>query len=371
MDGADHFSPDYRTARTRFRAAATGRGAGTDAFPTPAAGPDGAPLDLTIDAAVLGSERPRRAVLVTSGLHGAEGFFGAAAQLALLGGMPAGWRPPAGAAVILLHALCPFGFDQLRRANEDNIDLNRNFLRPGEDFAGCPPGYAELDALLNPPHAPRRRDLFAPRLWLAALTRGPRAVRQAIAAGQYEYPRDLFFGGKGPSATQRILAEQLPRWLGEAERIVHLDFHTGLGRWATYKLLSENADGSPRLGWLRQHFGAAVEPVASGPTAYTTRGGIDAWVESLFGDRECYSVCAEFGTYGPLTVLAAVRAENLAHHYGQCDPDTVRATKQRLREVFAPASRSWRRSAVEQAVAVVRRAVDVCFAPSAAVTTRG
>src|SRR5204862_4906486 len=107
------------------------------------------PHDLTIDAAVFGAGRPRRVVLVTSGLHGVEGFVGSAVQAALLEDAFTSWQPPAGAAVVLLHALDPFGFDQLRRTNADNIDLNRNFLRPGEAYAGSPPGYAALDPLLN------------------------------------------------------------------------------------------------------------------------------------------------------------------------------------------------------------------------------
>ncbi len=359
MDGTAFFSPDYRTARDRFRAAAAARGAAAEAWPTPALGPDGRPLDLTIDAAILGSERPRQAVLVTGGLHGVEGFFGSAVQLALLEDALRGWSPPANTAVVVLHALCPFGFDQVRRANEDGIDLNRNFLRPGEEYSGSPPLYADLDPLLNPSRPPRRGDLFLPRLWLTGLVRGQRKVRQAIAGGQYEFPKGLFFGGRGPSATHRLLAEHLPRWLGAAERIVHLDFHTGLGRWGTYKLLVPHAEAAPHFRWWRERFGPEVEAAATGPTAYHSRGGLDEWLEARFAGRECYSACAEFGTYGPLTVLSAVRAENQAHYWGQADPETVQAAKRRLCEVFAPASPSWRRQVVRQGVELVRRAIDV------------
>src|SRR5262245_3759229 len=199
MDGADYFADDYRGARARFRTAAAARAAVTDSFPI------GSASDLTIDAAALGSDRPRRLVLVTSGLHGVEGFFGSAVQAALLGDAFVGWQPAAGAAVVLLHALCPFGFDQLRRTNEDNIDLNRNFLKRGDRFPGSPLGYAALDPLLNPPRPPRTLDLFIPRLFVTGLMRGPRAVRQAIACGQYDYPRGLFYGGSAPAETQRIV----------------------------------------------------------------------------------------------------------------------------------------------------------------------
>ena len=51
---------------------------------------------------------------------------------------------------VLLHALNPFGFAWRRRVNEDNVDLNRNFLLDDEGYVGCPDGYAHLDPLLLP-----------------------------------------------------------------------------------------------------------------------------------------------------------------------------------------------------------------------------
>jgi hypothetical protein len=44
--------------------------------------PDGS--DLSINVAFAGSEQPSRVLIVTSGLHGVEGFFGSAIQVALL-----------------------------------------------------------------------------------------------------------------------------------------------------------------------------------------------------------------------------------------------------------------------------------------------
>ncbi|HEX4588455.1 MAG TPA: DUF2817 domain-containing protein, partial [Gemmataceae bacterium] len=157
--------------------------------------------------------------------------------------------------------------------------------------------------------------------------------------------------------------EQLPRWTDAAERVIHVDFHTGLGPWATYKLLTARPDSDAATGKLRGWFGPTVESCRTGPTAYDTRGGIDEWLEDSLARRECYSLCAEFGTYGPLAVLSALRAENQAHHWGGDDPAILRPAKARLKEVFAPASRDWRRRVVQQGVDLVRKAVDVCFAP--------
>src|SRR4051812_15606356 len=110
----DYFSPDYTTARNRFRTAAVNAGAAVHAIGLKAVGPDGAPL--AIDIAWIGAAQPQRVLLHTSGIHGVEAFTGSAVQLALLDSPPS---PGADAAVILVHVLNPYGMAWLRRTNEN------------------------------------------------------------------------------------------------------------------------------------------------------------------------------------------------------------------------------------------------------------
>jgi hypothetical protein len=67
-------------------------------------------------------------VLVTiSATHGIEGFCGSGAQTAWYA--TGAWREiPPDVAQLHLHAVNPHGFAWLRRVNEDNVDLNRNFV---------------------------------------------------------------------------------------------------------------------------------------------------------------------------------------------------------------------------------------------------
>src|SRR4051812_30550743 len=80
------FSPDYPTARSRFRALVEARGFHLESYPIEEMGPDG--QELTIDVAILPPRerdaRPGRTLVVSSGLHGVEGHFGAAVQVAML-----------------------------------------------------------------------------------------------------------------------------------------------------------------------------------------------------------------------------------------------------------------------------------------------
>lgn len=347
------FSPDYATARERFRQAATQLGWELEAYPISAAGRSGE--DLTIDVGCSPTGDPRRVLVISSGVHGVEGFFGSAVQLALLEQWAA-TAPPA-TKCLFLHGLNPFGFSWLRRFDENNVDPNRNFLLPGERFEGAPEGYNQLERLLNPRRPPSPWEPFTLKaLWLIA-RHGMPALRQAIAAGQYRYPQGLFYGGAGPSQIQQCLAENMPRWLQGSRSVVHLDFHTGLGLRGTCKLLIDYPLTPRQHDRLTEWFGAdSVEASDSRDISYEARGGLGRWCVSSGLAPEYLFACAEFGTYGSVQVLKGLRAENQAHHWGSpTAPSTARA-KARLSELFCPASADWRSQVLGRSLELVRQA---------------
>lgn len=350
------FSPDYATARARFRRAVEARGAAWEALPLEAPGPG---HELTIDAAQLGPADAPGVVLVSSGLHGVEGFLGSAVQLALLEERLTAWSLPPATRLVLVHALNPYGFAWLRRVNEHNVDLNRNFLLEGEAFTGAPEGYAALDPLLNPPRPPRPLSAFLPKAALSVARRGFVALKDAVAGGQYDFPQGLFFGGHGPEPTQELLRAHLPGWVGGAERVLHVDVHTGLGPWATYKLLVDLLPTDPRIQDLAAAFGdEEVEGWEPDGVAYQVRGGLGPWCEELVGAGCRYdTLVAEFGTLPPLRVVEALHHENRATLHAGPDAAVTRRAKERLREVFAPSDRDWRRRCVLQGLRICDQAL--------------
>ncbi len=157
---ADFFSADYRSARARFVSAADRLGWRREAHDIGSSGPAGE--SLSIDTALLGNPFPENVVIVSSGLHGVEGFFASAVQLAFLDQQAARIALPSNAAIILIHGLNPFGFAWRRRWNEHNVDLNRNFLTDysfldrDPDYQESRDAYARLYPLLNPSSPPSR-----------------------------------------------------------------------------------------------------------------------------------------------------------------------------------------------------------------------
>ncbi len=143
-----YFSRDYEESRTAFRTLAQQQGLAlhTEALP------NSLELDLTLDVAV----RPGTAgtIVHLSGTRGVDGFMGAAVQRCLMRHLPQLVPPEVG--LVLVHCVNPFGMAAHRLVNENNVDLEHNFMDEKEfgermrqrDKAN--PEYAAVDSLVNP-----------------------------------------------------------------------------------------------------------------------------------------------------------------------------------------------------------------------------
>ena len=340
-----YFSADFFTASDRFRTFVANTGGRLVTIPLDAKGRRGEPL--AIQVASFGPANARRALVHCSGVHGLEGFAGSAIQLQLLDEFPA---IPNDTTIVLTHILNPYGMACLRRVNENNVDLNRNFIFEDE-YAGATVEYAKLNSFLNP-NTPPKSDLFLVRAAALVVRYGMAALRQAVLVGQYEYPKGLFFGGKqleqGPREYKALLAE----WLSSSEEIVVIDVHTGLGKYAEDKLLVDDS----QYETLHRFFGEYV--TQSDPTqgpAYRIRGGLSSLFSHLKPKAQISFLTQEFGTYGPLKVLHALREENRWHHYGMGSLD--HPTKTALKAVFCPDDESWRNAVLVRGREVVMQAL--------------
>ena len=356
VDSDSLFSPDYVTARYRIREAAARLECEIQAHPIDGKGPHGE--DLTVDVVMTRATDADRTLVLSSGIHGVEGFFGSAVQLGVLEEWIRGNGPPPGVRCVLLHALNPFGFAWRRRVNEANVDLNRNLLGDGEAFAGSPEGYGRLDSLLNPPRPPSRWEPVTLKMLAAIARYGMPALKQAVAAGQYDYPRGLFYGGDRPSRVSEVLAANFDEWLGESRQVMHLDFHTGLGDRAICRLLIDTPLTEDDHRRLSAWFGPdSFEVAHSHGVAYTARGTFGRWCAGRSRRVDYLYATAEFGTYSPIEIVAGLRAENQAHHWGRLEDASTERAKQRLVELFCPRSEGWRRRVLERGRELVAQAI--------------
>jgi len=345
---SNYFSPDYNTARKRFKNAAHDAGAKQYSLPIPGQTPTGEPL--SIDIAWLGSATPKHVLLHSSGLHGVEGFSGTAIQLHTLTHLP---KIPAEHALILVHTLNPYGMAWLRRANGENVDLNRNYLSDST-WEGASDAYRVLAPFLNP-ESPPRLDFFYLRIIAKILRYGFQALKQALACGQYEFERGLFFGGK----TLQAEIAQYRTWLTEhitpVQRLMVMDVHTGLGKAQAETLFMH---ANPNAHEKLEHaLGQHITLAPTSDAGYSVRGGM--W--SLYAEQfpQVDYITQECGTVSPLQILNALRNENRWHYYG--DGNLHHPAKLGLKHAFCPDDKNWREQALKMGVERLHQAAHYVF----------
>jgi hypothetical protein len=353
-----HFSPDYAEARDGFLKAAQARGALLEGRPIAARSARGE--ELCVDTAYVGPEGPHRLLVVSSGIHGVEGFAGSALQHQLLREQWEGLELPADTGVLLVHALNPYGFAELRRVNESNVDLNRNFLRHPEEHADNP-AYEELFDAINPESLDAETDQRAREVLLAwAGERGFPALQAALTIGQYRHPEGVQFGGTAEEASNRCLREIVRCETRGARKIAWLDVHTGLGPSGEVELISESPPDAPGFLRGRAWYGEAAKSTATGESVSAKLQGVmeRGVAESLDPECELTIFAPEFGTHEPVRVFWAMRADNWLHRRGEVDSEQGRAVKTELLEVFRPDSRVWEERILERGAEVIRQARD-------------
>jgi Protein of unknown function (DUF2817) len=347
------FCRTYVEARAAFREAATGVGSALHDYHVRVPNYQGA---LTIDVACFGHPQPKWSLVISSGLHGVEGFFGSAVQLSYLRAARDGIGNALRGRYVFIHALNPFGFATLRRVNEDNVDLNRNFLLPGEPYSGASKSYARLNAFLNPACPAGPGNFYTMKALWNIFRMGYGSLKQAVAEGQFEFPHGIFFGGRHPAQSTTIFKDNIKTWT-QGLPVVHLDMHTGLGEHAKYKLLVPKQ----RTQFLDRYsaiFGGDKVEVIGGErgVAYDVRGDLGRWVTTAAGRGDYHFLFAEFGTYSGVRVLGALRKENQAYFYPSKSSSVQQRAKAELLECFCPASSAWRRSVVARGLELIRSA---------------
>lgn len=299
-------------------------------------------------------------MVTISATHGVEGFFGSATQVEWLR-RARSTALPEGVAALHVHAINPYGFAWLRRTNERNVDINRNWI----EFSDALPGNASYDELA---------DDLCPRDWsehsqaqtgarIAAWIQrqgpdGPAIYQQAVSGGQWSHPDGLFYGGAEVSWSRRTLTEILTANLAAAARVCVLDFHTGLGPYGY---------AEPIIGLERRN-----------PAFLRTKSWIGGGARSLYGDGSISSeiigdslsampalvphatldaVALECGIRPIKDVAFALRADAWLHAHG----DPLSADGKQIRETMRSAFHSddpmWQGMALGQGLAACQAAL--------------
>ena len=354
MNPEEHFPADYRSARAAFIAACEAADLGTTARVHPTArSRDGKPLFL--DTATIGERGSENALLLISANHGVEGYFGSGVQTGLL--REARLCPPKGAKIMLLHALNPYGFAWDRRVNEDNADINRNFV----DHARPPvnEAYASLAEAISPKDISREAMKAAnAKLRAYAAEHGDFALQEAVSKGQYAYPDGVYYGGARESWSSAMLKDVLREELRDVQRLIVIDFHTGLGPHGYGEMISEDLPGSAAYARAKAMWGERVRSSEAGESVSAPlTGTIDTAFATWIGNRELTFAALEMGTLPTREVFNALRRDNFLHMVAGGDHPEAETIRRDMRAAFYPDTAEWKRMAWQAATEAVGAAL--------------
>ncbi len=354
------FPPDFAMAQARFRASLqTLRRfyptAELARYPLPYA------PDLAIEWLTAVPPQPQQLIILTTGLHGVEGYVGAAIiQLFLRYFLPQLNHQTTG--LLLVQPLNPWGMARRRRVNGRNVDLNRNFFLPNAANAYDPainPTYRRLDGLLNP-QRPLRSHRQAQLAFFLEVARvlpavGVAGVRAGTLLGQYWQPRGIYYGGQEMQPEARWLTQMLRDQFARYGRVFLIDVHTGYGPRFQMSLVHSPRMTETAVGLARTLTYPLIVSAVPGEF-YAISGDMVDFAYQLaaseFPDCQLYALAFEFGTLGDsfmagLRSLQALIWENQLYWHGAANMET--AVYRQFNALFDPSSDLWREKALADA----------------------
>lgn len=355
LETQHYFAPDYAGAREKFLAACRLCDLPVASWRHPLDGPGGTPLYT--DVARVGPPSAKHVLVLTSGVHGPELMAGSGCQVGWL--LRAGGRGlPPDTAVVLVHAINPWGAAHLRRYTDGNVDLCRNYV----DFKqeqGCAQGYEALHAavVVDPLDAEAVREADAV---LARFQRehGTPALYAALMAGQYRYPDGMGYGGSGPDWSRTTMERILREHAGEAERVSLVDYHTGLGAYSYGCVVALQSGAS--LDRVRRVFGEWVlAPLSTTRvedrvpvTGHTTPG-----YEQILHPARVMAVVVEYGTHAQERMLELLLKDHRETFGGARSGHAGSDARQGLLRFFYPDDPRWKRAVFERSQQVIGQAM--------------
>ena len=356
----DYFSSSYTELREKFLYTAGQAGANVDSFANPAPGPDAE--TLYTDVARLGTKNARKVLVLVSGTHGVEGYSGSGCQNGWLVEQ-GGQSLPEDTAVVLVHLLNPYGVAWQRRQNENNVDVNRNFIKHDNQMRPNP-DYDQVHDLLVLPSLDHITVANAERaLADFILARGEEAYGRALTA-QYQHPDGLFYGGEEESWSNRILHQVLSEHCSNAEHVAFIDFHSGMGPFGYGMLLSpynlHQADSARAKNWFGDSMISLIqtdarldeETVAQMYTSCT----MDAVIRAL-PDKTVTALTLEFGTYPFDQCVPLMREDAWLYKNGDPLNEQGMDIRRRWLEVFYPATPDWLEMVWWRSQQIIRQAI--------------
>ena len=316
--------------------------------------------DLYIDNIYLsGKTEKENLIVLTTGVHGIEGYIGSV-MLDVFFEEIYPTLDTENTGILVVANVNPYGMKYMRRYNENNVDLNRNFILDWESFdLASNKDYPEVKEFLQPEgkigNALWHEAGFYLSLAKEALTKGADKVSDALLTGQYEYAEGVYYGGAGDEVSTAYLKGVFNGCLeGGYQNIVHIDIHSGYG--PRYNMVIFNSIYETMTeAETKEAFGYDYVISHDSESFYATTGDTTDYfyrlAESKATDKTLFSTCFEFGTIGDSfidTVLSLKYTvdENRQHWYPSDNKIASEVVAENYKELYYPTETEWREKTV-------------------------
>ena len=316
--------------------------------------------NLYIDNIYLPSANEKKNLIVlTTGVHGMEGYIGSV-MLDVFFEEIYPTLDTENTGILVVANVNPYGMKYMRRYNENNVDLNRNFIIDWNGFdLSSNKDYPEVKEFLQPEgkigNAFWHEAEFYLNLAKEALTKGADKVSDALLTGQYEYPQGVYYGGNGDEISTAYLKGVFNDCLdGEYENIVHIDIHSGYG--PRYNMVIFNSVYETMTeAETKEAFGYDYVISYDSESFYATTGDTTDYfyrlAESKKSEKDLFSTCFEFGTIGDsfmdsILSLKYTVDENRQHWYPTENKVASEIVSENYAELFYPTEKEWREKTV-------------------------
>jgi len=310
--------------------------------------------ELRCQTAWVGPDAAPKVLVLISGTHGVEGYAGSAVELDCLRQLDAGLlHLPPDTALLLIHALNPWGYANHRRCDDQGIDVNRNFIDFTQPLPENP-GYLELQPLLGIVDSEaRERAIHSFRNRV-----GQREYEIAYSGGQYADPDGPFYGGSGPSFSREVIENLINGYRLSERQLVVIDVHTGLGPYGYGEVICDHPAESGSACTARQWFGPGCGLPDRGTSCSVPKLGLlDYRWHKVMGSESCF-VTLEFGTLGTDSLFAVLHDEACAWRGGVPGALSKDEAGARMEAHFNPQDIGWREAVIFRARQVIQQALQ-------------
>jgi len=185
---------------------------------------------------------------------------------------------------------------------------------------------------------------------------GAREVLFAVSHGQYSHPDGLFFGGRAPTWSNRLMRQLIRDRLAPARAVAVVDLHTGLGPSGYGEPIAGTNDAA-RLAILRRWHGDELTSHDAGTSVSGAMTGRLVEVFASLLSATVLPIVLEFGTVPRDQVRLALRSDNWLHRFGELSSAQGRLIKRQIRDAFYPDDAEWKAKVILRCREIVNRSL--------------